>query len=205
MIEYVIQLNNGNEYLGVEEKTITVNESLKTVDSRDLAMEINHENPLIPAQVADAVLQNFVKAAAHLMSMGFAIQFKNGEDVAMRIYPDLHIKGGNINLQRAQELDPTITELTLENAGDLVSKAGVTVRAKAECEQKFTELLQSMSTGIQRKNVVEKAKVTRTEGSNSSTNNTQNSSNTGSTTPSGNEGGNTGGNNGGNTGGVGQN
>ncbi len=33
------------------------------------------------------------------MAMGFAIQFKNGQDVLMRIYPDVHLKGGNINLE----------------------------------------------------------------------------------------------------------
>ncbi|MBR0540449.1 MAG: hypothetical protein IJK36_09555 [Bacteroidales bacterium] len=97
--------------------------------------------------------------------MGFAIQLKNGNDVAMRFYPDIHVKGGNINLARARELDPTVAELTLENAGALVDKAGVTVRAKAECEQKFTDLLLSMGASVQRKEVVEKAKVTRTDGS----------------------------------------
>lgn len=54
-----------------------------------------------------------------------------------------------------------MTELTLENAGSLVDKAGVTVRAKAECEQKFTELLLSMGASVNRKEVVEKAKVER--------------------------------------------
>ena len=54
-----------------------------------------------------------------------------------------------------------MTELTLENADSLVDKAGVTVRAKAECEQKFTELLLSMGASVNRKEVVEKAKVER--------------------------------------------
>ena len=52
----------------------------------------------------------------------------------------------------------------MSNAGALVDKAGVTVRAKAECEQKFTELLLSMGASVQSKEVVEKAKVVRTEG-----------------------------------------
>ena len=39
------------------------------------------------------------------MAMGFAIQFKNGQDVLMRIYPDVHLKGGNINLERAKQLN----------------------------------------------------------------------------------------------------
>lgn len=164
-MKYSVYLNHGNEYIGANETTITVNEVLETVDEQALAREISHENPLIPVQVAKSVLENFCKAAAQLMSMGFAIQLKNGNDVAMRIYPDIHVKGGNINLARAQELDPTVTELTVENAGDLVTKAGVTVRAKAECEQKFTDLLLSMGASVNRKDIIEKAKVVRQEGS----------------------------------------
>ncbi|MCR5780440.1 MAG: hypothetical protein K6G70_07865 [Bacteroidaceae bacterium] len=167
-MKYSVFLNLGNEYIGANEKTITVNEVVETADEQALAREIAHENPLIPEQVAAAVLQNFCKAAANLMSMGFAIQLKNGKDVAMRIYPDIHVKGGNINLTRAKELDPSVTELTLENAGELVSKAGVTVRAKAECEQKFTDLLLSIGASVQRKDVVEKAKVARANGEGSS-------------------------------------
>ena len=163
-MKYSVFLNLGNEYIGANEKTITVNEVVETADEQALAREIAHENPLIPEQVAAAVLQNFCKAAANLMSMGFAIQLKNGKDVAMRIYPDIHVKGGNINLTRAKELDPSVTELTLENAGELVSKAGITVRAKAECEQKFTDLLLSIGASVQRKDVVEKAKVARANG-----------------------------------------
>ncbi len=167
-MKYSVFLNLGNEYIGANEKTITVNEVVETADEQALARKIAHENPLIPEQVAAAVLQNFCKAAANLMSMGFAIQLKNGKDVAMRIYPDIHVKGGNINLARAKELDPSVTELTLENAGELVSKAGVTVRAKAECEQKFTDLLLSIGASVQRKDVVEKAKVARANGEGSS-------------------------------------
>lgn len=177
-MKYNVYLNNGNEYIGVNEKTITVNEVVETVNENILAREISHQNPLIPEQVASAVLQNFCKAAVELMSMGFAIVLRNGADAALRIYPDIHIDGGNINLARAQELDPTVTELTMENAGDLVSKAGVTVRAKAECEQKFTELLKSMDASITRKNVIERAKVVRKDGAGGSS-----GGNSGSVTP----------------------
>ena len=166
-MKYSVSLNFGNEYIGANEKTITANEVVETVDEQALAREISHLNPLIPEQVAKAVLENFCKAAASLMSMGFAIQMKNGNDAALRLYPDIHVKGGNINLARARELDPTVTELTMENAGALVDKAGVTVRAKAECEQKFTELLLSMGASVNRKEVVEKAKVERKDGSGS--------------------------------------
>ncbi len=192
-MKYSISLNLGNEYIGANEKTITANEVVETADEKALAREIAHENPLIPEQVAKAVLENFCKAAAQLMSLGFAIQLKNGNDVALRIYPDIHIKGGNINLARARELDPTVNELTIENAGSLVDKVGVTVRAKAECEQKFTDLLLSMGAKVQRKEVVEKAKVVRTEGG--TTTPTGGGSDSGTTTPT-NPGGDTGGNGG---------
>lgn len=164
MFYYNICINNGVEAFGTEGKTITVNEVLQTADIKALAREIHHENMLIPEQVAESVLQNFAKAAVNLMSQGFAIQFMSGNDVVMRVYPDMHVKGGNINLTRAKELIPGTTEITAENAGELVSRAGVTVRAKAECEQKFTEMLMAESSGIQRKDIVEKARVERKNG-----------------------------------------
>ena len=184
MISYKVCLNNGNEVLGVDQKTITANEDVQTADEQALAREISHLNPLIPEQVAKAVLENFAAAAANLMSMGFAIQMKSGDDMVLRIHPDIHVRGGNINLARARELDPSVTELTLENAGDLVSKAGVTLRAKAECGQKFTDLLLSMGASVQRKEVVERAKVERKDGTSGS----GNGSGSGNTTPGGNTG-----------------
>ena len=154
-LKYQGQLNLGNAALG-SEKSITANEVVETVDLKALAREIHHQNELIPAQVAENVLENFAQAAAELMAMGFAIQFKKGNDVFLRIYPDIHVKGGSINLQRAQELDPTVTDLTLENAGALIDKAGgVTVRVRAEVEKKFTDLLMQESSGIERKGIVE--------------------------------------------------
>ena len=169
-----------------------MNEVVQTADIKALAREIHHENMLIPEQVAESVLQNFAKAAANLMSQGFAIQFKSGEDVLMRLYPDIHIKGGNINLKRAQELMPGTTEITTENAGELVSRAGVSVRAYAECEKKFTDLLMAESSGLQRKDVIEKARVMKTDG-------------TGTITPTPTPGGGDNSGGGGSTGGGGNN
>ena len=159
MIEYKGQLNLGNEALGTE-KTITANEVVRTADVKALAREIHHQNTLIPEQVASAVLENFCAAACELMAMGFAVQLNNGNDVAMRIFPDVHIKGGNINLKRAKELDPSVTELTLENAGDLIDKAGgVTVKVRAVVQQKFTDLLTQQGVKVQRAGVAEAAYV----------------------------------------------
>lgn len=164
MIEYKGQLNMGNEALGTE-KTITANESLRTCDMKALAREIHHQNTLIPEQVAEAVLINFCKAAVEKMAEGFAITLNSGNDVAIRIFPDIHVKGGNINLTRAKELDPTVTELTADNAGDLIDKAGgVTVRVRATCMQKFTELLEKEDYQVRRTGIETKAYVERVNG-----------------------------------------
>lgn len=164
MIEYTISINNGNEYFDTEGKTITVNESVKTADETALAREISHANPLIPEQVARDVLENFCKAAVNIMSMGFAIQMKSGNDVALRIYPDIHVKGGNINLKRAKELDPSVTEITRDNASSLVQKAGITVRVRTEAEQRFTDMLKEMRVSTNCSGITERDKVTRTTG-----------------------------------------
>ena len=161
-IKYQGVLNNGNEALNTD-KTITANELTETVDEKALAREIHHLNALIPEQVAVSVLQNFCQAAAQLMAMGYAVVLKNGNDAAIRIYPDVHVKGDNINLKRAAELIPGTKDITMENAGELINKAGVTVRAKAECEQKMTELLLAQGASIDRKEIIEKARVLRKE------------------------------------------
>lgn len=185
-LKYQGQLNLGNAALGTE-KSITANEVLETVDIKALAREIHHQNELIPAQVAENVLENFAQAAAELMAMGFAIQFKKGNDVFMRIYPDIHVKGGSINLERAKQLDPTVTELTAENAGALIDKAGgVTVRVRAEVEKKFTDLLLQETSGVERRGIVEKAYVERSKGEG-----TDDSDNTESGGSSSDEGGST--------------
>ena len=163
MFYYNICINNGVEAFGTEGKTITVNEVLQTADIKALAREIHHENMLIPEQVAESVLQNFAKAAVNLMSMGFAIQFKSNDDVVMRIYPDIKLKSGNINLEKAKELMPDDVhneEEMVEQAGNLVSKVGVNVRAYAECGRKFTEMLLAAGSGIERKDVIEKPRIT---------------------------------------------
>ena len=47
MIQYEVQLNQGNEALQTG-KTITANEVLLTCDEKALAREIHHQNSLIP-------------------------------------------------------------------------------------------------------------------------------------------------------------
>ncbi len=167
MIKYNGQLNMGNAALG-SEKSISANEVCDTVDAKYIAEEINHLNPLIPPTVAEDVLKHFCKSVSRLMAMGFCVQLKSGNDVAMRIHPDIHVKGGNISLARAQQLDPTVTELTTENAGDLIDKAGgVTLRVAADVQMKFNELLKDEKPTIERKGIVVSEYVERKNASES--------------------------------------
>ena len=160
MISYKGQLNEGNAALGTE-KTITANEDIRTCDLKALAREINHQNALIPEDVAASVLGYFCKAAVQKMAEGFSVQLTSGSDVAIRIFPDVHIKGGNINLERAKQLDPSITKLTEDVVGQLIDKAGVQVRVRATCMQKFTDLLESEGYQLSRSGVETKAYVER--------------------------------------------
>mgnify|MGYP005613135973 CR=1 FL=1 len=159
MIEYKGQLNLGNEALG-SEKTITANETVRTCDTKALAREIAHaSHDLIPEQVANMVLENFCKAAVEKMSEGFAIQLNNGSDVALRIFPDIHLKCGNINLKRAKELtdNQNLTEQEMvDMAGELIDKVGVTVSVRAVAQRKFTELLEKEEYQLKRTGIITK-------------------------------------------------
>ena len=192
MIKYQVSLNKGVEAFGTG-PSITANEIVDTADASALAREIHHLNSLIPEQVAEAVLQNFCEAAANLMAMGYAVVLRSGADAAIRIYPDVHVKGGNINLDRAKQLIPGTVALSLDNAGELVTKAGVTVRAKAECEPKFNDLLTTAGARLERKEVVEKAFVKRANASDEPGGSDSSDEEGGSTGGSGGNGGSTGG------------
>ena len=152
-MKYQIQINNGNANLGVTQKTVTVNEVNQTVDENFLAHYMHLHNGLIPEDAARAVLSIFGECAAELMAQGHAIQLKKGDDVLMRIYPDIHLQGGNINIERARELtgNPALTEAEMvEQASELVRLAGVTYRARCEAEQKFTALLKKQDVSVQK-------------------------------------------------------
>lgn len=167
MIEYNLQINNGNEAFGTSGKTITANEVVKTISTDFLAEELHHANELIPKTVVKEVLSHFAEVAVRLMAEGFAIQFMNGNDVVLRVYPDIHLKCQSINLTKARELlgEPTLTEAQMvERAGEIADKVGVTVRAYAEVQRTFTQMLQDAKPSIQRKGIVERAYVNKKAG-----------------------------------------
>ena len=81
-------------------------------------------------------------------------------------------------MARAQQLVNTITDLTADNASELVSRVGVRVRARAVCESAMSQLLQSAGVTTQKAAIVDVPKVSRVGD--------------GGTTPGGTTGGNTG-------------
>lgn len=197
MVEYKIFVNQGVEAFGTTGKTLSIEECPRTISTEFLAEEMHHANELIPKRTIQEVLSIFGSVAARLMAEGFAMQFMNDGDVVLRLYADAKIKGGNINLDRAKQLDPEVTEITAENATALVQKAGVQLRAYAEVQRKFNELLDSFKPSAHAIGVTERAYVERKDGTEpaSPTDNPSGGDN------GGNTGGNTGGDNGGNGGG----
>ena len=162
MIKYDVKLNNGVEAFGTTEKTLTACEHVENVDAKFMAHHMHLHNALIPEDVATAVLNAFCESAAELMGQGHAVVLTSKGKAALRLYPDIHVKGGNINLARAQELMEGVTELTLDNATELVQRAGLTLRAKAECEPAMGVLLDQSKSGLTLNEVVNVPYVHRT-------------------------------------------
>ena len=191
-MKYQIQVNNGNANLGVTAKTITANEVTTTISTKFLAEEVHHDNPLIPVQVIESVLSNFGKTAARLMAEGIRIQLLDGQDVLISIYPDIHLQGGNINLSRAREIlgNPQLTEAEMvEQAAELVSRVGVTYRARCEAEQKFTALLRKQDVGVQKVDGIKEVAFVPASSNGSSSSEGGNGSSEGSGNGSGDNGG----------------
>ena len=164
-IDYRLFINNGNEAFGTTGKTLSIEEQPKTVSVDFLADAIHSQNELIPKRTAREVLSLFGVVAARLMAEGLALQFTNDDKVLLRCYADAKIKGGNINLARARELtgDPSLTEEQMvQRAGELVGLAGVQIRAYAEVQQKFNELLQSYHPTPNLVGTTERARIERT-------------------------------------------
>ena len=160
-IKFNVCLNQGNEALQTG-KSITANEVCETADNKFVAHHVElHTRGLITEDIAKIVLDNFCETVAELVGQGYAVQLCKDGDVMLRIYPDIHLNGDNINLARAQQLDPTVTDLTLENAGDLAARVGVTVKPRAQVTQKFFDLLDQKKGTVERVAVVEKPYVAR--------------------------------------------
>ena len=163
MIKYTLNLNNGSEVLNTG-KTITANESVETCDAAELAREIAHYAEVVNERTCKFVLDNLLAACVQKMSEGKAVVLTLDGKAALRIYPDVHLKAGSINLAKAKELDKTVTDLTMDNISDLATKAGgVVLRAKAEVEQPMTDALLKMGASVHMDGKKEISRILRKE------------------------------------------
>lgn len=168
MNKYQLNLNLGSEVLG-SGKTITATEVVESASSKELAREVAHLAPLVDERTAQYVLDNVLAAATQLMSEGKAVILNLDGKAGLRLYVDVKLKAGSINLAKAKELDPEVTDLTLDNISALAQKAGgVRGRAKAEAEPALQEALEKMGMSFALDEKVERAYIARkSEGSGS--------------------------------------
>jgi hypothetical protein len=90
-----------------------------------------------------------------------------------------------------------VTELTEENAGALIDKAGVTVRVRAICQQKFTDLLDAEEYQLKRTGIEVVPYIAKGGGEGGGNTNENENENQGGNTGGGNDNGGGGNNNGG--------
>ena len=168
MVDYKLFINNGVDAFGTTGKTLSVEEQPRTISVDFLADAIYSQNELVPKRQVKEVLSTFGVVAARLMAEGLALQFQADGDVLLRLYCDARVRGGNINLQRARQLtgNPSLTEEEMvARAGEIVRLAGVQLRAYAEVQKKFTDLLDSFHPQANNVGTEERARIERTDGS----------------------------------------
>ena len=168
MNKYNLNLNLGSEVLG-SGKTITATEVVESASSKELAREVAHLAPLVDERTAQYVLDNVLAAATQLMSEGKAVILNLDGKAGLRLYVDVKLKAGSINLAKAKELDPEVPDLTLDNISALAQKAGgVRGRAKADAEPALQEALEKLGMTFTLDEKVERAYIARkSEGSGS--------------------------------------
>lgn len=110
------------------------------------------------------MLDNLLAACVQKMSEGKAVVLTLDGKAALRIYPDVRLKAGSINLAKAKELDKTVTDLTMDNISDIATKAGgVVLRAKSEVEQPMTDALLKLDASVRLDGKKEIARILRKE------------------------------------------
>ena len=149
-MKYKLQINAANAAIG-SSCTVTANEVVEPLSSKELAREIHHANALIPEDVARSVIDNFAEVAAQKMAQGYSIHLKKGDDVMLRIYADIHL-ADTFDLAKLRSRGYTGSEIT-EEAFKYIYASDLTVRARAEAEKKFTKLITDEEVGFHRTNI----------------------------------------------------
>lgn len=156
MLKYNLYFNHGNEALQTSE-TITANEAPEEMTQAQLAREIHHRNSLIPLDVAETVLSYFCDTVAQAMGEGKCVNLCKDGEVFLHLYADLHLSK-TFNLEEARRRGFQGNVLT-EDAAALITPSDIVIKAKAETEQKFTDLVRRYNDGIKRLDLITVDKI----------------------------------------------
>ena len=166
MIKYGLYLNEGNEALNLG-RTITANELPDDMTAAQLAREISHDNPLVPESVAKGVIDSFCRIVAQAMAEGRCVNLCNGSDVFLRLYADVHL-AKTFDLKEAKARGYEGSTLT-EECFTLIQPSDLVIKAHAEVEQKFTDMVRDKRDGLQRTHTETRAYIRRKTNSNTPT------------------------------------
>lgn len=138
---YNINVNQGNEVLG-SGPSISVEESPRgTASIKDITKHMHLMNGLMPEKVCQDAVELFGETLIHLAAQGIRVPlfgFKGKRFCT--IYMDLKLDR-NISLADVQAIDPTITELTEDNAKQFVNPKDIKARLYFETEDGGNEAL----------------------------------------------------------------
>ena len=162
---YNINVNQGNEALGTG-PSISVEESPRgTATKKDIVKHMRLMNGLMPEKVCQDAIELFGETLIHLVAQGVRVPLFGFNDKRFcTIYLDLKLDK-NISLADVQAIDPSITELTAENAPQFVKASDIKARLKFETEDGGNEALADEMEGLTRNETNVKAYVRRKENS----------------------------------------
>ena len=169
-IKYVNKLNRGVEAFGNVESVSVEEKLVGTASARQIAEHMHMMNGLIPTDVAESVINLFGDVAVHFAAQGYKVPlYDRSGQMLGSIYANLKLKN-TVTLSDAKSIDPTVTELTLDNISNFVKPDDIVVRAKFETEERFNERLRDEMEGIEKVGVKEVAYLQRKNGSSDSGN-----------------------------------
>lgn len=156
-IQYSLTVNQPNDNFKTP-ATVTANEHLvETLTTSRIAEEINHFNPLIPAKVAEQVLDAFGQVAVKVMSESKGVKFQDAEgNLLWSLYPDVHLGKEDDKAWTLEQInkylakDKPLTELTEESIKGLPFANYLTLRAYAETGRALTTQLLRQVSGFER-------------------------------------------------------
>lgn len=146
MIKYDLKINNGVEAFGTSGKTITAEQRLEVCGADELATALSKNIEVVSPRTCKFVVDYLLETILEKMAEGKMVILPMDGKAALRVYPDVHLATDSISEDEARALDPSFTEITLENISDIVSKSGgVVCSIKAAAERYLTNVFRKMN------------------------------------------------------------